>query len=74
LPRERFQARTGIPARAMFRAIGKPMVPPAPSTATVWVDVWLCFMPAGYPRRPGVIVWGDNLAGASGGRGLVHAL
>ena len=28
-------ARTGMPARAMLRAIGSPMVPPAPSTATV---------------------------------------
>jgi len=28
------QARTSIPARAMFRAIAKPIVPPTPSTAT----------------------------------------
>ena len=31
---DRFQARTPTPARAMFRAIGRPIVPPAPSTAT----------------------------------------
>ena len=42
--RERFQARTGRPARAMFRAIAKPMAPPAPSTATTSV-VWLLVMP-----------------------------
>jgi hypothetical protein len=29
----RFQARTGSPARAIFLAIAKPIVPPAPSTA-----------------------------------------
>lgn len=33
--RERFQARTVKPARARLRAIGNPIVPPAPSTAIV---------------------------------------
>ena len=32
---ERFQARTSKPARARLRAIAKPIVPPAPSTAIV---------------------------------------
>ena len=60
LSRERFQTRTFSPARAMFRAIAKPMVPPAPRTATVSVartatvlvaraersaDFWLRVMP-----------------------------
>lgn len=33
--RDRFQARTSIPDAAMLRAIGRPIVPPAPRTATV---------------------------------------
>src|SRR5512143_1495378 len=43
--RERFQARTSIPAFAMWRANGRPIVPPAPRTATVPVSV----TPGSYP-------------------------
>ncbi len=71
LSRERFQARTFKPARAIFRAIAKPMVPPAPRTATVLVaraersaDVWLWVMPVSL-----VFGLGDPGPVTRGGRG-----
>ncbi len=45
----RFQAVTLSPARAMFRAMAKPMVPPAPGTAMV-SDTSTASVTRGYPR------------------------
>ena len=44
----RFQARTPIPACAMFRAMPDPMLPPAPSTATTAIAE----LPSSWSRRP----------------------